>query len=115
MIVKQLILLLSIVTFSLTVSANDEPTGQSLLDSCKAYDINQADDLQSMMCLWYVMPCDCEKKDQQIPKVCLPDKVDESSLIKLVIKGLSSQKRLLTESAELAANTILSQHYPCSD
>ncbi len=92
------------------------PTGEALLHACKAALEDGFTDIEGQMCEWYVTPCDCHAgKDPGIPRVCLPHGIPTEWLAKEVIKGLLEKPALQNVSAEMAANTILSRSYPCTD
>lgn len=96
--------------------AEPSPTGDDVYRACQAY-LNKSErhTVSNMLCYWYVTPCDCKTQADEIPGVCLSHDDDESTLIELVLHGLEQNPTLLRENAQLAVNTILSQHYPCDE
>jgi hypothetical protein len=102
--------------FLLLLSTNvlAAPTGADLLEACEASLEKGFQGSTSMMCVWYVTPCDCHHgKDSEIPRVCLPEGKETESLAREVIKGLKSQPELQSKSAEISAGEILVKKYPC--
>ncbi len=91
----------------------ESPTGKDLLKSCQSLLSSQATEMQHMLCTWYILPCDCEQKDESIPRVCLPSKVDETELAKIIVNDLNLNQDLQRKSSQFAANTILQRYYPC--
>lgn len=117
MISKKIILsiVLNILLFNSVLFADDKqtPTGEDLLKSCQSLLSSETTQMQQMLCTWYILPCDCEQKDKTIPKVCLPDKVDEEELARIIVKELEHKQQLQRSSALFAANSILQKYYPC--
>lgn len=90
------------------------PSGGDLLIACKDSITNGFHGKNGMMCVWYVTPCDCHYGiNEDIPRVCLPEKEPPELLAREIIDGLNTNPELLKESAEMAAGLILSPKYPC--
>ncbi len=97
-------------------AALSAPNGAQLLFACEDALQNGFHSERGMLCIWYVTPCDCNfgnRKD--LPRVCLPKQAQHEDLAELVIIGLREQITLQIETAEMAANTILAETYPCTD
>lgn len=91
----------------------DAPTGRDLLTACQSSLAEGFNSIEGMLCTWYVTPCDCVHNSEDIPRVCLPANLTEEYLARLLIDELKSSKNLLSQNAELAANSILVNYYPC--
>lgn len=99
----------------LSGNASAAPTGRQLLDACRGVVAGSAGRIDSMMCEWYIRPCNCEVGENvKIPRVCLPDGVSSETLARKVIEGMETENELAGESASYAAAVILSKTYPCN-
>lgn len=95
-------------------NANEMPTGRILMQACEAMLNDQADQLNVMLCNWYVTPCDCHYgKPEALPKVCLPESVDSNLLAAIIVEQLEKEIDLQQLSAEEAAAKILAPIHPC--
>ena len=118
LIMKGLIITLNLV---LAVAAYAEspigaqaPSAAELKRACENYLRDKGyNTVSDMLCLWYVMPCACESTKEHLPRVCLPYNLGEEDAIATVLSGLEQKPELLEQEAAFAANSILSQHYPC--
>ena len=114
-ILKISIVILGIFFYSsLYAMEKSSPTGKDLLESCQSFISSASTEMQQMLCTWYVLPCDCEQKDKNIPRVCLPKSVNEKDLAVLIVNELTLDKFLQQKTAAFAANTILQNYYPCN-
>lgn len=97
-----------------SLSAVAAPSGADLLAACGAWTDKGADLGAQQLCYWYVTPCDCDYLVKQgLPKVCLPESSTELERAGVVVEGLRQVPALQTESATVAATTILAERYPC--
>jgi Ssp1 endopeptidase immunity protein Rap1a len=102
--------------FSLFIYSNvlAVPSGNDLLNACEISLEEGFQGSTGMMCEWYVTPCDCHYgKDSEIPRVCLPERIETELLAKEVIEGFKQKPELLIKPAELSAAEILVKKYPC--
>ena len=92
------------------------PSGADLEAACQQSLDEGFHGHEGMLCTWYVTPCDCDYgKEQEAPRVCLPETVTVETLAGEVIAGLQEQPGLKTGDAGFAAALILSRIYPCHD
>lgn len=106
-------LLFSLVSID-AMAEPEMPRGAELLAACQYAQEYGYDNTRGMLCIWYVMPCDCEiTRDDDMPRVCLPADIDHTVLAQRVIQGLVDNPGLQALDAELAAARILSQYYSC--
>ena len=93
-----------------------EPGGQQLLEACENTANKRASDIETMMCDWYITPCNCDtSQSDSIPRVCLPDNVSSDELRLIVVKALKSEPEMTRLGASKAAATILSRNFPCKE
>lgn len=108
-------LILFVITLPL-LAADKSPSGADLLAACQHSMDQGFSNVQGMLCSWYVTPCDCNyEKKRQLPRVCLPGSPDIDLLAQQVISGLNARPELLNMEADIAASTILTRYYPCSE
>lgn len=93
--------------------ANEPLMGSDLLRSCESVQTNSATEIESMLCIWYITPCDCGNYDEDVPRVCLPSGVAEQRLASIIIRDLQNDQGLQSASAKFAANTVLARYFPC--
>jgi hypothetical protein len=91
------------------------PAAGDLLKACEYSLKNGFAGIEADMCIWYVTPCDCDYgKENDMPRVCLPDGVAVETLARIVVAGLKADAGLHALDADFAANTLLSRIYPCN-
>ena len=91
------------------------PTGADVIAACEQSLANGFQGIRGMMCVWYVTPCDCTYgKEAVVPRVCLPAAKETEALAREVIEGLKLRPELQSLSAELSANSVLADKYPCN-
>jgi len=91
----------------------DSINGARLVDACETALASGFTHTEGMVCHWYVTPCDCYH-DDDVPDVCLPADAGEETLAITVINGIRQDPELLQQPAVVAANTVLSELYPCN-
>lgn len=102
--------------WSVNVQVIAAPTGADVVAACEESLASGFQGTIGMMCVWYVTPCDCDfGKDPAIPRVCLPDDKEPEALAREVIEGLKLRPELQSETAALAASTVLATKYPCEE
>ena len=100
----------------MTLPAAATPSATRLIYACEhalEYGFN---DINGMLCTWYVTPCDCNQANKpEIPRVCLPPDIPVEFLAREVIDGIKTQEVPVTVDADYAAAKVLAKHYPCPE
>jgi hypothetical protein len=106
----------SLVYVSATGLLAAAPAAGDLLKACEHSLKNGFAGIEGDMCTWYVTPCDCDYgKGNDMPRVCLPDRIAVETLARIVVAGLKDQPGFHAEDADFAAARILSRVYPCNE
>ncbi|NNE37107.1 MAG: hypothetical protein HKN08_02285 [Gammaproteobacteria bacterium] len=94
------------------INGQAAPTGSDLLLACSTAQENGYDSIQGQMCTWYVIPCNCSY-DTDIPESCTPEDMQVQELADIVIKHLTGNDALLSQTATKSAAIILAEKFPC--
>lgn len=98
------------------MEAYASPNGTDLLRACRTSINNGFEDIEGMMCEYYLTPCECTAgEDNPAPRFCPPARASMGDLAVLVIDGFKKSPGLLNRDAQTAAAVILARRFPCSD
>lgn len=115
---RTLFLLLSLLHLSLaTTAVNAAPVGSDLERACSRALREGFTSEPGAACIWYGTPCACDKAAAETPRPrsCAPANLDDATRARVLLDGFAAHPELRAAPVQDAADSILSERFPCAE